>query len=115
MRLTWIVANAQYTNEIDCILVDTRHILQDVSMIAPLNTRSDHHLLWMKIVINELKEEKAFLILMKNQRVKAFDVTQLHDATKRKVWSEVEELDLNYNSLVQKIKNCMRKVKSVCL
>lgn len=57
--------------------------MQDVSIIAPFNTGSDHHLLRAKIVINGIREKKALHLASKEERVKVYDETRLQEAIKQ--------------------------------
>lgn len=42
-RWAWIALNAQHKFEIVYIPVDKQHVLQDILVVVPFNTGSDHH------------------------------------------------------------------------
>lgn len=65
-----------------------------------------HRFYQAKVIVNEIREKKALYISMKNQREKAFAVTQLE------VQSQLEEFDESYNHQVQKAKSPTWKAKT---
>ncbi|KAL7868247.1 hypothetical protein SRHO_G00096310 [Serrasalmus rhombeus] len=105
-----LAPNARLKNEIDYILVDKRCIIQDVSVIAPFNTGSDHRLVQAKIV-DEQREARALHLTSREQRVKVMNKAQLRDAIVNERWDLRQGIDEDYDSLVQKLKECLRKAK----
>uniref|UniRef100_A0A8C9U0V1 Endonuclease/exonuclease/phosphatase domain-containing protein n=1 Tax=Scleropages formosus TaxID=113540 RepID=A0A8C9U0V1_SCLFO len=110
-RWTWIAPNAAHRNEIDYILVDKRRILQDVSVVTPFNTGSDHRLLRAKIVIDRTKEKKTLHLTSREERVKVYDGKRLQEAMERKSWCRIDGIDDDYDSLIEKLKECLREAK----
>ncbi len=113
-RWTWIAPNAQYRNEIDYILIDRRRLLQDVSVVEPFNTGSDHRLLRAKLVLDNIREKKALHISLQNQRSKVFDEMVLQDAIEKENWSQLEDIDADYDSLTKKLKACFLRSTIDC-
>lgn len=92
-------------------MVDKQTILHDVSVVVPFNTGSDHHLLQVKIVLDEVREKKVLLLTLKEQRVKVMDEVWLQEAIGNKYWDQLQETDEDQEVLIQKLKECLRKAK----
>ncbi|XP_036365363.1 uncharacterized protein LOC115219685 [Octopus sinensis] len=114
-RWTWISPNSKHRSEIDYILVDKRRILHDVSVVSPFNTGSDHRLVRARVVIDGKREKMALYLASGGGRVRVYNEANLQEAIMQEDWCQGDGIDDDYNPLIGKLKECLRKAKGVCL
>ncbi|XP_029652865.1 craniofacial development protein 2-like [Octopus sinensis] len=114
-RWTWISPNSKHRSEIDYILVDKQRILHDVSVVTPFNTGSDHRLMRARVVFDGKKKKMALYLASKGKRVRVYNEVKLQEAIMQENWCQGDGIDDDYNSLIGKLKECLRKAKRVCL
>ncbi|KAG6932570.1 craniofacial development protein 2, partial [Chelydra serpentina] len=107
-RWTWIAPNAKSKNEIDYILVNKKRIVQDVSVVQPFNTGSDHRLLRAKLIFDEAVEKKALQMANRKQQPKTFDEAKLKKAISGFDWSQMEKCDEDYSIFADKLRCCIK-------
>ncbi|XP_014781312.1 uncharacterized protein LOC106877041 [Octopus bimaculoides] len=96
-------------------MVDKRRILHDISVVTLFNAGSDHRLVRARVVIDGTREKMALHLASKGKRVRVFNEAKLQEAILQEIWCKGDGIDDDYNSLIGKLKECLRKAKGVCL
>ena len=86
-------------------------MLHDVSLVTPFKTGSDHRPIIAKIVLNEKRKKKVLQLTWREQCVKVVDDAQLKEAIEKENWDQLNEIDEDYDSHIQMLKDFLRKAK----
>ena len=110
-RWTWIAPNAETKNEIDYILVDTRRILKDVSVVPSFNTGSDHRMLRARIRIITTVERRALYMSSQRKRPMEVDEVEMERQVHSLDWSMASNIEEDYQDFTEKLLHCARAAK----
>ncbi|KAK6739429.1 hypothetical protein RB195_008113 [Necator americanus] len=110
LRWTWESPGGGYRNEIDHIIVNKRFCLTDVAVVPKFYTGSDHRLLRGRFSFTRRAERAAKFRWRNPRTIINWDLF----ATLAGFWedSAMDNIDKEYDRLVEHLHNCTKKAKS---
>ncbi|XP_029636887.1 uncharacterized protein LOC115212188 [Octopus sinensis] len=83
--------------------------------ISPNSKHRSKRLVRARVVIDGKREKMALYLVSKGKRVRVYNEAKLQEAIVQENWCQRDDIDDDYNSLIGKLKECLRKAKGVCL